>query len=230
MNRTVKRSLSAFALVITLAAAMVAPALSETINMRSGGGYSYGQNDPAWTYLSGPAGSALSASPFTAADFTAALAGPLSVVVPPYGSFWLSSLLCDPLAQWISVDAAAGPATAMYGQAFNVQTCCITKAILNFCWASDDNIGDQLYGGANPMGVYLNGVALPITGGSYATENFASIDVTSLLHCSRNEIFVYNRDAAFVVTGAMFSITIDIVGCPVPTEPSTWGAIKSLYR
>jgi len=230
MTRTAKRSVSVLLSMLVLAAATVAPALAETINMRSGGGYSYGQNDPAWTYLSGPAGTMLSASPFTAADFSAALSGPQSVVVPPYGSFWLASLACDPLAQWISVDAAAGPATALYGQTFGVHTCCIAKATLTFCWASDDNIGDQLYGGPNPMGVYLNGVALPITGGSYATENSATIDVTSLLHCSQNQIFVYNRDAAYVVTGAMFSIHIDIAECPVATAPSTWGAIKALYR
>jgi hypothetical protein len=230
MNHTVKRSLSVLLLVTAIAAAMAAPVLSETINMRSGGGYAYGQNDPAWTYLIGPAGAALSAAPFTAADFTAALSGPQSVVVPPYGSFWLASLLCDSQAQWISVDAAAGPATALYGQTFGVQTCCIAQAILKFCWASDDNIGDQLYGGANPMGVYLNGVALPITGGSYATEDGASIDVTGIIHCGQNEIHVYNRDAAFVVTGVMFSVNIDILSCPVSTEQSTWGSIKALYR
>jgi hypothetical protein len=32
------------------------------------------------------------------------------------------------------------------------------------------------------------------------------------------------------VTGAMFSIHIDIAECPVATSPSTWGAIKALYR
>ena len=101
------------------------------------------------------------------------------------------------------MDANPGPATALYGHSFNVETCCITKATLSFCWASDDNIGDQLFGGGNPMGVYLNGVALPFTGGSYATENSGSVDVTSLLHCARNEIFVYNRDAAYVVTGVL---------------------------
>ncbi|HKW13635.1 MAG TPA: hypothetical protein VJS69_04030 [Candidatus Krumholzibacteria bacterium] len=230
MSRIVKRSVFALLLAVVMAAMTVVSAFSETINMRSGGGYAYGQNDPAWTYLAGSPGAALSASPFTAADFAAAYSGPLSVVVPPYGSFWLSSLACDPLAQWISVDASAGPATALYCQAFNVHSCCIAKATLTFCWASDDNIGDQLYGGPNPMGVYLNGVALPITGGSYATENTATVDVTSLLHCSQNQIFVYNRDAAYVVTGVMFSIHIDIAECPLKTEPSTWGKVKALYR
>jgi len=76
----------------------------------------------------------------------------------------------------------------------------------------------------------VNGVALPFTGGSYATENTGSVDVTGIIHCGQNEIHVYNRDAAYVVTGVMFSVNIDIVGCPVKTEQSTWGSIKALYR
>lgn len=232
MNHTAKRFLSVLLVTIVIAAAMVAPALSETITMRSGGGYAFGQNDPAWTYLLGAPGAPLSGLPFTPGDFAGALAGPQSVVVPAYGggSLWIPQLLCDAQAQWISVDPIAGPATALYGHRFDVQTCCITKAFLTFCWASDDNIGDQLFGGPNPMGVYLNQVALPITGGSYATESGASLDVTGLVHCGSNEIHVYNRDAAFVVTGTMFSVTLDIIGCPVKTETSTWGKIKSLYQ
>jgi len=215
---------------IAIAALSVAPALAETISLRSGGGFAFGQNDPAWTYLIGPSATALSPAPFTPGDFAAALSGPQSVVVPPYGGAWLAALLCDPQAQWISTDANSGPATALYGHQFDVQTCCITQAFLNFCWSSDDNIGDQLFGGGNPMGVYLNQVPLNITGGSYATESYASIDVTNLVHCGKNEIHVYNRDAANVVTGVMFSVTIDIVGCPVKTESSTWGSVKAMYR
>ena len=230
MSRTVNAVVSLLCLSFVLGASHVAPASAETINMRSGGGYAFGQNDPAWTYLAGSPGAPLSAVPFTVADFAAALSGPVSVVVPPYGGAWLASLQCDPLAQWISVDANAGPMTALYAHQFNVQTCCITKAMLSFCWASDDNIGDQLFGGGNPMGLYVNGTALPFTGGSYATENGGTVDVTSLIHCGANDIHVYNRDAAYVVTGVMFSVTIDIIGCPVKTEEQTWGKVKALYR
>lgn len=232
MSRSAKAVVSVFCVAMTVAMVIAAPVLAETISMRSGGGYAFGQNDPAWTYLIGTPGAPLSGAPFTPGDFAAALAGPQSVVVPPYGggSLWIPSLLCDAQAQWISVDAASGPATALYGRHFDVQTCCITKAFLTFCWASDDNIGDQLFGGPNPMGVYLNQTALPITGGSYATESGASLDVTGLVHCGLNEIHVYNRDAAFVVTGTMFSVTLDIIGCPVKTESSTWGKIKALYQ
>ena len=65
MTRTAKRSVSVLLSMFVIAAAMVAPALAETISMRSGGGYAYGQNDPAWSYLSGPPGAALSASSLT---------------------------------------------------------------------------------------------------------------------------------------------------------------------
>jgi hypothetical protein len=230
MTRTVKKPVALLLLVIAIAAMTALPVFAETITLRSGGGYAFGQNDPAWTYLIGPPGAALSASPFTAADFSAALTGPQSFVVPPYGGFWAASLACDNQAQWISTDPNRGPATALYGHTFDVQTCCIGKAYLNFCWAADDNIGDQLYGGANPMGVYLNGTPLAVTGGNYAGQTTASVEVTGLLHCGHNDIFVYNRDAAYVVTGVMFSVTMDIVECPLATQPTTWGAVKKMYR
>ena len=230
MSRTANRAASLLVLIVASAVILAAPARSETITLRSGGGFAFGQNDPAWTYLIGPVAAPLSAVPFTPADFTAALTGPQSVVVPPYGSFWLSGLLCDAQSQWISTDANRGPATALYGHTFNVQTCCVGKATLSFCWSSDDNIGDQLYGGGNPMGVYLNETPLAITGGSYATESFATVDVTNLVHCGANEIHVYNRDAAAVVTGVMFSVTLDIAECTTKTTPSTWGRLKTLYR
>jgi hypothetical protein len=54
--------------------------------------------------------------------------------------------------------------------------------------------------------------------------------VTGLVHCGLNEIHVYNRDAAYVVTGVMFSVTLDIAECPLKTQQSTWGAVKKMYR
>jgi len=233
MNRTVIERASVLVLLLAICAAFAVPALAtETIDMRSGGGYAIGATDPAWQYTLGPVSAPQQATPFTAADFNAVFSGPNAVVVAPYGSFWLSGLLCDGLSQWISVDANRGPASALFGQIFTVHTCCIQKATLSFCWASDDNIGDQVFGGPNPQGLYLNGTPLSFNGGSYATENGGSVDVTTLLHCSKNnQIHVYNRDAAAVVSGAMFSIHIEIEECgPLPTEPSTWGAVKSMYR
>jgi hypothetical protein len=217
-------------LTFAIATVFAASASSVVITMRSGGGYAACANDPAWTYLAGPPVTPLSALPFTAADFAAALSGPPSVVVPPYGSFWLPALQCDPQAQWISVDCNRGPASTLFAQAFRVDPCCITRATLTFCWASDDYLGDPPGGGPNPDGVYLNQIPLPINGGSYATESSVTLDVTHLVHCGNNTIHVYDRDGAAVVSGAMFSVTLDILECPVKTAPSTWGSIKALYR
>ncbi len=233
MNRNViSRSLrisSLVGLVLALSVAFV-PAFAETIVLDSGAGVALLSPDPNWNYLAGPPVTPLSASPFTAADFLAALTGPSAVVVPPYGGAWLPSLQCDPLAQWISVDAHSGPASTLFGRRFDVKTCCIVRATLTFCWAADDYLGDNAAGGPNPSGVYLNQAPLPIDGGNYATEFSVTVDVTSLVHCGANELHVYDRDGAAVVSGAMFSATLEITGCPLSTESATWSKIKALYR
>jgi len=218
------------ALVLSLSTGLVVPAFSETIVLRSGGGIALLSPDPNWTYLAGSPVIPLSAVPFTAADFAAALSGPSAIVVPPYGSAWLPSLVCDPLAQWISVSTSWGPASTLFARDFDVTTCCIVKATLTFCWAADDYLGDAAAGGANPSGVYLNQAPLPIDGGNYATEFSSTVDVTSLVHCGLNELHVYDRDGAAVVSGAMFNATLEITGCPLATERATWSKIKALYR
>jgi hypothetical protein len=131
------------------------------------------------------------------------------------------------------IDALNSPGSALYCQSFDIQTCCIESATLSFCWSADDNLGDALYGGANPDGVYLNGVAVSpsITGGSYATETqVGPVDVTSLVQCGVNQLQVYNRDAGFAVSGVIYSATLDITECASPVEGSSWGNIKALYR
>ena len=219
------------AVLIVTSSLFSAPAhATETIVLRSGGGYAFGANDPAWQYSAGPPTLPLSALPFTAADFNLALAGPPSVVVPPYGGFWLPSLQCDPVAQWISTTSNAGPNSALFGQIFGVKTCCVSHATLTFCWAADDYLGDPAGGGPNPSGVYLNGNPLPISGGNYATENSVTVDVTGLLHCGANQLHVYDRDGAATVSGTMFSAFLSIEECPVPTKPETWGGLKATYR
>ncbi|HET6462834.1 MAG TPA: hypothetical protein VFH33_03455, partial [Candidatus Krumholzibacteria bacterium] len=91
MNRTVIERASVLVLVLAICAAFAVPALAtETINMRSGGGYAFGAIDPAWQYTLGPVSAPQQATPFTAADFNAVFSGPNAVVVAPYGSFWLA--------------------------------------------------------------------------------------------------------------------------------------------
>jgi hypothetical protein len=219
-------------LVAILAFSMIAVSASaETITLRSGGA-TIGSPDPNTTVWAGSGGTLLSAAPFTANDFATACSGTSAIVCQPHPA-WAPHLTCDPLAQWIGIDAFATPASAMYCQNFNVQTCCIFRATLDFCWVTDDVLGDAYAGGPNPAGVYINGVAVTpsIDGGNYATDTIASAaDVTSLLHCGNNQLSIYNRDLGYAVSGVMFSATLEILDCDVSTESSSWGNIKSLYR
>ncbi len=207
------------------------PAAAETVVLRSGNA-PVGNPDPQINMLVGAGATALSASPFTPADFAAACGGRSALVITPHPA-WLQQLPCDPLAKWIGTDPVGTPASALYCQNFTVQTCCIQVAKMNFCWSGDDALGDGIYGGPNLDGVYINGVAVTpsINTGSYAAETQAGgVDITALLQCGNNQLQIYNRDAALVVSGVIYSATIDIVGCTVPVEPTTFSRIKSLYR
>jgi hypothetical protein len=236
MNTTSYRRLVVLVLVaaagfgaITLGAAREAAA--ETISLRSGNA-PLGSPDPQINMLVGVGATALSATPFSAADFAAACSGRPAVVMSPHPA-WLQQLACDPLAKWIGQDVAGTPASAMYCQNFTVQTCCIQSAFLNFCWSGDDALGDGIYGGPNLDGVYINGVpvAPSINTGSYATQTVSGpVNITSLLHCGNNQLQIYNRDAALVVSGIVYSAMIDISECSVPTDAQSFGSIKSLYR
>lgn len=217
--------------IVLVAALGAVPASAEFIALRSGNG-PIGGPDPQINMLVGVGGTALSAAPFTAADFGAACGGRPAIVINPHPA-WLQSLPCDPAAQWIGTDPVGTPASALYCQPFTVQTCCIGAAYLTFCWSGDDAIGDGIYGGPNLDGVYINGVPVTpsINTGSYATPTTVGpIDITSMIHCGANELQVYNRDAAFVISGIVYSAKIDITDCTVPSENSAFGSIKALYR
>ncbi len=215
--------------LVLISFVLATPSRSETITFRTSGPCVKGCLDPNWTYIGGPAHAPLSATAFTAADFAASLAG-LAPFVVSRDLSWLASLACDPLAQWIAVDSNRLPKSMLLGHRFDVSTCCIASASLTFCWAADNYLGDSIAGGANPSGVYLNEVALPIDGGGFSTETSVSIDVTGLVHCGSNEFHVYLRDAVGSVSGAMFTATLVITECTVKTEHSTWGKVKALYR
>lgn len=225
---------NSFGRILTVALAftvVAASASAETVVLRSGGA-PVGSPDPNTTVLVGSGGALLSPVPFTANDFAAACTGTSAIVCQPHPA-WAPHLACDSLAQWIGIDAFATPASAMYCQNFNVQTCCIFRATLDFCWVTDDVLGDTYAGGPNPAGVYINGVAVTpiIEGGNYATDTIASgVDVTNLLHCGNNQLSIYNRDLGFTVSGVMFSATLEILDCEVSSESSNWGNVKALYR
>jgi hypothetical protein len=192
------------------------------------------QTDPAITYLLGPAGCGVGfAAAFSAADFAAADAGPNAWSVPNHFA-WFESLTCDPLANWISIDASWSPRSVLYSMSFVLPTdCCFLSATLNFCWGADDRLGDHEVGAPNPAGVYVNGVPVPaIAGGNFGAESQVfGADITSLVHCGVNHLYVYNRDVGCAIAGAIFSARILVEDCPpTPVEPTTWGVIKGLYR
>lgn len=234
MSRTSYRTgpVPAIAFVLgLLACVQVSPAAAEFIALRSGNG-TLGGPDSQITMSTGSGGTPLSATPFAAGDFSAACGGRSAIIMFPH-SAWLQSLACDPLAQWIGPDMFGTPASALYCQPFTVQTCCIDKAYLSFCWSGDDALGDGIYGGPNLDGVYINGVAVApsINTGSYAAQTqVGPIDISSMIQCGTNYLQIYNRDAAFVVSGIIYSASIDITECTVPEETGSFGSIKALYR
>lgn len=167
-------------------------------------------------------------APFSAAEFAAADAGPPAVVLSSIHPAWNPSLDCDPLAQWVGVDASASPMSTLFAQDFYVpDTCCYELAELNFCWMADDGLGDA----TNPAGVYINGSPIgTITGGNFTTSTSMIANILPLIHCGRNTLYVYDRDIGCAVSGAIWTAKLDLIECRTPAKPSSWGSVKASYR
>jgi hypothetical protein len=223
-SRSVPRTavLVAFAL-----AAFALPASALNVTLRSGQAPA-GNPDPNVTRfdLASICGAGYP-TPFTAADFAAASSGPPAFVLSFVHGAWGQSLQCDPQAKWIGINPQANPMSALYAIDFDLgDPCCYEAVFLNFCWMSDDILGDPI----NPAGVYINGQPTTIAGGNYATPTSMSADITNLVHCGRNTLYIHNRDLACAVSGIIFSADIKAIECVTPTAPSSWGRIKSIYR
>jgi hypothetical protein len=191
--------------------------------------------DPVITYLAVPGLQCGVGFPnaFTAADFAAADAGPPAWSLPAFVA-WTPTLWCDPQANWISTGVGWPSYSALYSVPFTVpvpEPCCLDRATLDFCWMVDDALGDPAStGGPNPLGLYLNGAPLPIAGGDYSTAQRVIVDITALLHCGENRLYVYNRDLGCAVAGVNFSATVNYFECVTPAHPKSWGAVRALYR
>src|SRR5262245_33092073 len=214
-------------LVAFALAAFALPASALTVNLRSGNA-PQGSPDPMITRLDlAPSCSQGYPTPFTAAEFAAASSGPPAFVLSFVHPAWGQTLTCDPQAKWIGIHPAATPMSALYAINFDLgDPCCYSKVFLNFCWMSDDILGDAI----NPAGVYINGQPTSISGGNYAAPTGANADITNLVHCGVNTLYIYNRDLACAVSGINFTATIDALECVTPSKPSSWGRIKSIYR
>ena len=211
-------------------------ASATTIDLKSGNAVPT-QTDPPITYLVEPAFQCRVAFPaaFTPADFAAADAGPLAWSVPAATPDWTVLLPCDTTAHWIAIDNGRSQRSALYSVPFDVnlpEPCCIQRATLELCWMADDALGDvPIYGGGpNPSGAYLNGVALPISGGGYTTQSTALADVTGALHCGRNRLYLYVRDAGCGVAGVIFHARITYQECITPATKTSWGRLRAAYR
>ena len=226
----------AVAAIVTLAGTA---AHAEVINLRSGqvSGLpgAIGQNDDIVTYLNNnPPGGAISASPFTPAEFAGAVSGAPAKVIQAHPA-WTPGI-SDTAARWINfgVDQQVNsdgsvsgtgyglPGSSLYAIPFFVTTPGATGGFMNIEYAVDDVGGDWYapYLGGNPNTLYINGVALPHQGGNYAASTFYS---TSLSFSSGlNYLYLYQRDAGILVSGAIFSITIDVV-VPAPGAAAMLG-------
>jgi hypothetical protein len=161
----------------------------------------------------------ISATPFGAAWFAAAQAGgPATVTARNPG--WINPATggfpCDPQARWIShrFPSQGSGSSAFYAVPFDVGVDCIERAEIEFCWAADETLGD-LASGPNPNGVYINGVALPITGGSFTSPSTITVPVTGLA-AGQNWLYIYTRNVGTSDSGLLFSARLRIWCCPEP--------------
>lgn len=137
-------------------------------------------------------------------------------------SEWIESLPCDPDARWINYDSGAGHVgSVLYAIPFNVASTCIDSAVLTLCWAADDTLGDQIPGGPNWSGAYLNGVPLPIAGGGLTFESTAVANVSGILQPGPNTLYLYQRDSGTFASGLIYSASIKVACCPTPPATCT---------
>ena len=225
-------SASTFAEVITLRSGQVgaAPGLA-------------GQNDDIVTVLyNNPPRGAISAVPFTPAEFAGAVTGASAQVINAHPA-WTPGI-SDPLARWINFKAdvqvqpdgsVAGtgygsPGSALYAIPFFVTTATAVGGFFNIEYAVDDVGGDWYapYLGGNPNTLYINGVALAHQGGNYAASTFHSQYIP--FGPGLNYLHFYQRDAGILVSGAIFSIVIDVVPTPGSAALLGLGGLVALRR
>lgn len=171
-------------------------------------------------------GAPLSATAFNNPTwFIPAQSGPAADIIAPLPHTWAPTLLCDPQARWINhTTSAFADGSALYTIPINVNLTNIQSATLDLCWAQDDHLGDLPSGpfvGPNTAGVYLNGVALPISGGSYTQATVSGLNVLSAVTPGTNYLSIYVRELAGGGSGLIFSGGLN-VSCrrpgPTPCE------------
>lgn len=194
------------ALIYNLNLTVTSCATPEQVHFASG---------PGVMQRSGPPASPLQGTTFVnPTDFAC---GAPAAVVPAFPG-WCPSISGSPAA-WVSNNASRGPASILFCQTFQVNTCTgsIGKAILNLRYAVDDHLGDGVSGGPNIAGIYINGqpvYASGTTAGAAGICRAMTRNITSLVHGGANTFSLYCRDTQAVVSGAMWDAVIDIDPCP----------------
>ncbi|HLQ37270.1 MAG TPA: hypothetical protein VK348_05700 [Planctomycetota bacterium] len=194
------------------------PPQTEVIDLRSGNGLN-GFNDAVIRCSSGPAPLPLSNAAFTTADFAAAAGGPSARIVS--NNAWATSLVPDPLAQWVATPSYPLARSALFAHPFTVTTCAgdIKRASLTISYCADDGLGDPTGNGPNLLGIYLNGQPVPGTVGDISTWpglNMKTITVSNVapwLLNGANVLYLYDRDRLLGISGVMYSARITISPC-----------------
>lgn len=224
-----RRTLALLPLLAAVLLALPTPAFALNLILRSGNA-APGNPDPLISRFDLASSCAIGwPTPFSGAEFAAADAGPQAIVLSFIHPLWGQSLSCDPLAQWVGVAPNADPLSTLLAQDFFLpDTCCYQSATIDFCWMADDWLGDSV----NPAGVYINGVPLTaIAGGNYGTPTTVNaVDILPYIHCGRNTLYVYDRDVACAVSGAIWTAQLKLVECITPANPTSWGGVKAIYR
>ena len=229
MTLALRRTLRSLPILAAALCLFVLPAHASSFYAVSGQ-VAPGGPDPIFRFLA-LAGSCGVGYPtaFGPADFAAAdISPPATRIAFPHGA-WGTSIPCEPNARWIGKDTVGSPVSGLYSVDFDLPAnCCFTAAYLDFCWLVDDYLGDPV----NPAGIYLNGVAIPsVAGGNYATETaMGGINVTSLVHCGKNTLYIYDRDAGCAISGVMIGAMLQVNDCVTPTDGTSWGSVKATYR
>lgn len=176
-------------------------------------------------------------TPFTYGDFAAACEGTQAVVINPAAPPWVAGLDCDPEARWISTGLMPGSCygvatSALYCAPFTVASHCTVADSIRICWAVDDFLGDvPSFPGANPGGIYINGVDLGAAfSGPGSNPQYTAVAYGVSLFPGTNHLSVYQRDAGCGLGGLILSATVYTSCDAVPTESSTWGTVKSTFR
>ncbi len=189
-------------------------ASADTLSLVSGN-TTNGVNDSEIHMLTGPMDGFLTNDMSSPDTFSAASTGPFAYVVTP-NSAWAQV----DNAQWISSDPNGGNGgsfTALYALSFDLPA--VTSASLDVQFSADQQLGSTA-----DDGIFINGTALPGSGGgNYSTVlTFDDPDVSSLLHPGENTLYLYNVNFGGP-SGVSFDATLDYTPAPEPATGALCG-------